>query len=82
VFLAGSTTYRNKLPSGSPLTTILKVTYMALVTIDLFFIRVLNNGRGNSCGRVTMFDIADNRDQMWRMPGCNFRSIKHYYVAM
>jgi dipeptide/tripeptide permease len=82
VFLAGSTTYRNKLPSGSPLTTILKVTYMALVTIDLLFIRVLYNGRGNNSGCVTMFDIADNRDQMWRMPGCNFRSIKHYYVAM
>ncbi|WJX57072.1 hypothetical protein P8452_42669 [Trifolium repens] len=29
VFLAGSTTYRNKLPSGSPLTTILKVLVAA-----------------------------------------------------
>ncbi|XP_061363735.1 protein NRT1/ PTR FAMILY 4.6-like [Gastrolobium bilobum] len=31
VFLAGSSTYRNKIPSGSPLTTILKVLVAALL---------------------------------------------------
>ncbi|KAK7309566.1 hypothetical protein RJT34_06398 [Clitoria ternatea] len=31
VFLSGSTTYRNKIPSGSPLTTILKVLVAALL---------------------------------------------------
>jgi peptide/histidine transporter 3/4 len=30
VFLAGSSTYRNKIPSGSPLTTITKVTFITL----------------------------------------------------
>ncbi|XP_004489988.1 protein NRT1/ PTR FAMILY 4.6 [Cicer arietinum] len=33
VFLAGSTTYRNKVPSGSPLTTILKVVVAASLNI-------------------------------------------------
>lgn len=41
VFLAGSTTYRNKVPSGSPLTTILKVIYGTFLITSLFLIRAV-----------------------------------------
>lgn len=45
VFLAGSTKYRNKIPTGSPLTTILKVNNTSYSTISWYlpFISILTN---------------------------------------
>ncbi|RDX73051.1 Protein NRT1/ PTR FAMILY 4.6, partial [Mucuna pruriens] len=61
VFLAGSTTYRSKIPSGSPLTTILKV----LVTASL-------NGyfyRNSSNAVVSMTPSPSNPHSCRKQPG-------------
>ncbi|XP_020224501.1 protein NRT1/ PTR FAMILY 4.6-like [Cajanus cajan] len=52
IFLAGSTTYRNKIPSGSPLTTILKVMVAAS----------LNSFKGNSSSVMVEETVRETKE--------------------